>query len=205
MGQLSKERLDLINQRQGHASNYQSASTYIQNELLPVARKSKREIDELLGARQRLDRAKQVLNHIAILKDKQATLSKSLPKRPRLKSPTEVKVSEFEGLCQEIEALLRAWHYPDVGPVRYSESDHDFVINGRDRRSHGKGFRALSYAAFVIGLMKFCRNNDIPHPGFVVLDSPLVAYKDPELVDENIAQNDVKEAFYRTLAKTSID
>lgn len=205
MKQLVEERFELIAQRNNHVSAYNSASTYIQKELLPVARKSKGEIDELIGTRQRLECAKQVINQLTLLKEKRATLSPALPKRPKLTTPMEVKVNEFEGLCREIEALLTAWHYPDVGPVRFSESNQDIVIKDRERKNPGKGFRALSHAAFVIGLMKFCRKNNLPHPGFVVLDSPLVAYKDPEAGDENITRSEVKEAFYRSLATTPQD
>jgi hypothetical protein len=37
------------------------------------------------------------------------------------------------------------------------------------------------HAAFTIGLAQFCFERDLPHPGFVVLDSPLVTYRPPDL------------------------
>jgi hypothetical protein len=39
----------------------------------------------------------------------------------------------------------------------------------------------------------------MPHPGFVILDSPLLAYKEPQGDDENIAGTDLKERFYEHL------
>jgi hypothetical protein len=39
------------------------------------------------------------------------------------------------------------------------------------------------------------------HPGFVVLDSPLLAYKEPEADNENIAGMDLKPRFYEHLHK----
>jgi hypothetical protein len=39
----------------------------------------------------------------------------------------------------------------------------------------------------------------MPHPGFVVLDSPLIAYKEPKIDDENISGSDLKPRFYEHL------
>jgi hypothetical protein len=39
------------------------------------------------------------------------------------------------------------------------------------------------------------------HPGFVILDSPLLAYKEPKGEDEGIAGTDLKPRFYKHLEK----
>jgi hypothetical protein len=59
------------------------------------------------------------------------------------------------------------------------------------RSAHGKGVRAILHAAFTIGLAQYCFDRDIAHPGFVVLDSPLVTYRPPDvdspgLLDESL-------------------
>jgi hypothetical protein len=41
----------------------------------------------------------------------------------------------------------------------------------------------------------------MPHPGFVILDSRLLAYKEPQGDDENIAGTDLKERFHEHLLK----
>jgi len=51
-------------------------------------------------------------------------------------------------------------------------------VDGKPRISHGKGVRALLHAAFSIGLLRFCMKKNLPHPGFLVLDSPLTSYKE---------------------------
>ena len=49
--------------------------------------------------------------------------------------------------------------------------------------------------------MRHCSIEGLPHPGFVVLDSPLVAYKDPRATDRGpLMEAGVKDAFYRSLA-----
>ena len=48
----------------------------------------------------------------------------------------------------------------------------------------------------MIGLLLEVKRKQLPHPGFVLLDSPLVTYREP---DEHMGEG-VKWAFYRTLA-----
>ena len=52
----------------------------------------------------------------------------------------------------------------------------DLSISGRGRNSHGKGVRAVSYSAFTFGLLDYCFEQSKPHPGFIILDSPLTTY-----------------------------
>ncbi|MDQ7864054.1 hypothetical protein RCO48_32115 [Peribacillus frigoritolerans] len=52
-----------------------------------------------------------------------------------------------------------------------------FYIDSKPTKDYGKGYRAIIYSAFVISLMEYCRDKKMPHPGFVVLDSPLTTYK----------------------------
>ena len=41
--------------------------------------------------------------------------------------------------------------------------------------------RAILHAAFTLSLAQYCFDRDFPHPGFVVLDSPLVTYR-PQII-----------------------
>ena len=113
---------------------------------------------------------------------------------------TNVTSGETEELCQAVESLLRQWQFPELGRVVFSEDDQDLVISGRPRSSHGKGVRAITRASFNLGLMNYCRDRERAHPGFVVLDSPLVVYREPDENEEGFSPN-VKEAFYHDLAE----
>ena len=56
-----------------------------------------------------------------------------------------------------------------------------------------------------IGLLEFCLEHDLPHPGFVVLDSPLLAYWKPEGEQDDLRGTDLKEKFYQYLLGLSSD
>lgn len=113
---------------------------------------------------------------------------------------TKVGADEAEAFCQQIEYLLKDWQFPGLGRVTFGEEDQDIVISGRERTSHGKGVRAIAHAAFNLALMRLCHIESLPHPGLVVIDSPLVVYREPD-TDEGEFSRDVKDAFYRSVAK----
>lgn len=117
------------------------------------------------------------------------------------KGATRTQISKFvlDEFAQTIQSILQEWDYPDVSRVYFDEAKKDIVISGKDRCSTGKGLRAITHAAFTIGLMEFCRERGLPHPGFIILDSPLLAYWKPEGSEDDLRGTDLKENFYRYL------
>jgi AAA domain len=98
-----------------------------------------------------------------------------------------------------IETILKAWHFPEPDRVYFDSKSRDLVISGKLRTARGKGLRAITHAAFTIGLLDYCRRKGTPHPGFVVLDSPLLAYRAPEGLDDDLRGTDLNEQFYAYL------
>jgi hypothetical protein len=99
---------------------------------------------------------------------------------------------------------LRAWQFPNLIRVTFSEDDQDVVISGQRRSSHGKGVRAITHAAFNLAILRYCRARSMPHPGVVLIDSPLIVYRQPDQGEGNFSR-DVKDAFYRSLAGACSD
>lgn len=99
-----------------------------------------------------------------------------------------------------VSNLLKAWDFPGDCLVHFDKETSDFVIDGKPRGSRGKGLRAITHAAVTIALMEYCQENDLPHPGFVVLDSPLLAYFKPEGdEDRQLQGTNLNELFYSYL------
>ncbi|MYC69003.1 MAG: hypothetical protein F4X12_22065 [Acidobacteriia bacterium] len=112
---------------------------------------------------------------------------------------TEIGSSTLNALAQTVQRVLSDWHYPNVEPVFFDEVKKDFQIGGKRRGSTGKGLRAITHAAVNIALLEFCLDAGLPHPGFVVLDSPLLAYWEPEGDEDDLTGTDLKERFYEYL------
>ena len=125
----------------------------------------------------------------------------------------ELSTTVLDDYAQHVLHLLQSWNFPEADRAYFESSERDLVINGQLRSSNGKGVRAITHAAMTIGLMEFCQQRDLPHPGFVVLDSPLLAYKSPEETEDTdlskediaLAESDVKPCFYDYLSRNLQD
>jgi hypothetical protein len=110
-----------------------------------------------------------------------------------------------DSFAQTVQSLLKAWHFPEGGRVFFDPKARDLVISGKSRSAFGKGLRAITYAAFTLALLVFCRARHIPHTGFVVLDSPLLAYREPDGDEDDLQGTDLQEQFYLYLQGLSAD
>ncbi|MDP9702407.1 hypothetical protein J2T16_005385 [Paenibacillus intestini] len=85
-------------------------------------------------------------------------------------------------LTKLMNGFLVVMKFPELNPetnnVSFDIKEYDFVINGKARSVYGKGFRSIIYSVFVISLMVYCQKNNLPHTGFVVIDSPLTTYQE---------------------------
>lgn len=115
--------------------------------------------------------------------------------------------SEAHELSTVVKQVLKAWNYPGADAVHFERGDQDIVVDGKRRRDNGAGVRALLHAAFKVGVLVFCIEKGRPHPGFVILDSPLFAYRPAEedrfenLTDDELElrKADVATHFYSYL------
>lgn len=179
----------------------------IENELMPRVKESAAILQSQDSRRDLLIKAKSILDQLDQLRAHSSVLEVATTARTpnsQLNS-TRASTGEMEAFVEAVQELLEAWRYPGVGRVVFSEDDQDLVISGQPRISHGKGVRALTCSAFVVGLLRHCRSKQLPHPSVVLLDSPLVAYREPDsntddAEDQQLRMAGVKEAFYRSLA-----
>jgi hypothetical protein len=114
---------------------------------------------------------------------------------------TDISAFVMDEFSEHLRLLLKSWNFPETDRIHYDPQKKDFVISGKPRGSRGKGMRAITHSAFSITLLEFTRDKDLPHPGFVVLDTPLLAYREPEHDDDDLSETDIKDHFYDYLSK----
>lgn len=180
-----------------------AADNTIKNELKPRFQAVAMKIRELTDKQPVFLRALYLYECIMDFSKLINSLKKENLQKPAKSTFTSLSASETEEFCKEVEAVLREWKYPDLDRVTFSEHDDDIIISGQKRASHGKGVRAITHTAFNLGLLRFCLKRSMPHPGLLVVDSPLVVYRqaDPDFDprDKDFSP-DVKDAFYRSLS-----
>jgi hypothetical protein len=123
----------------------------------------------------------------------------------RLGVPTTI-AHEF---AQTVSTVLSEWQFPGKRHVAFDEGTYDLRIDGKNRRDNGKGARAITHAAFKVALLIYCNERDLPHPGFVVLDTPLLTYRDPihssagalTADEQAIANTSLKDFFFAHLSR----
>ena len=82
--------------------------------------------------------------------------------------------------CGEtVKAVLKAWKFPDADKVQFDGKANDITVGGKSRAANGKGVRAVLHAAFNVAVIIHCIDNNRPHAGFLVLDTPLLTYREP--------------------------
>ncbi|PLR45468.1 hypothetical protein [Chimaeribacter arupi] len=121
------------------------------------------------------------------------------------KITTKLPKKALKDFSKTVKRILEAWDFPDTGSVFFDEKSMDFVINGKLRGNRGKGLRAITHAAVTLGLFEYCKEHSLPHPGFVVLDSPLLAYYKPEGKSDSLKGSALKKKFYKYLLEEHSD
>jgi hypothetical protein len=109
---------------------------------------------------------------------------------------------------ETVKSVLTAWHFPQADKIQFDPQTSDITIAGKRRAANGKGVRAILHAAFNVAVIVYAIENQLPHPGFLVLDTPLLTYREPitsrhgELTDDEAAlkSTSLAEHFYRHLA-----
>ncbi|MFM0244293.1 MULTISPECIES: AAA family ATPase [Paraburkholderia] len=96
--------------------------------------------------------------------------------------------------------LIHAWGFESIRQVTFDAAAFDIKVDGRRRASFGQGVRALFLAAYYVALLQYAEKVGRPHPGFVVIDSPLKPFSDRKQGDPDVPMTTVNMRFYSWLA-----
>jgi hypothetical protein len=157
-----------------------------------------KKLDDLRARAETCRKAIEHLERILELEELREEANKPKKKRTTDVAGAAVSTAQAAPFSREVEALLKAWHFPDLDRVSFSENDQDVVISGRARKSHGKGVRAITRAAFNLALLRLCIEDARPFPNFVRIDSPLLVYEEPD-ADESSFPQDIKKHFWESV------
>jgi hypothetical protein len=187
--------------RQAELDAISSELNELMEQLVDVASKK---VDEL---RVRAEYCRKAIEHLERIQELEELLQEA--NRPKKKQKmavagAAVSTAQADPFRREVEALLKAWHFPDLDRVSFSENDQDVVISGRARKSHGKGVRAITRAAFNLALLRLCIEGERPFPNFVLIDSPLLVYEEPDAGESTFPQ-DIKKHFWESVKASFTD
>jgi hypothetical protein len=198
-----RDELDQINEELlVRQALYNEADGEIRTSMSPLVAAARNEFSDVVEKRAEVQAAIDMFDRLEKLQERRKTLldedADDGTESPQIEAG--IPDSSAHALSMTIERILRSWNFPGECRVHYDKERSDFIIDGKPRGSRGKGLRAITHAAVTLGLMEYCREQSLPHPGFVIMDSPLLAYFEPEGEDDQALQGtDLKERFYEYL------
>lgn len=145
--------------------------------VIPSSTEVAARLDNLVNQRIEFERASSERDQIRQLSELKRQIETALDTKEEKETWEQLSAKALRDLCSEIETILGEWSWKGPGRVDFDQKEYDIVVDGQSRQSHGKGVRAVLYAAFAIGLLRYCKSKGKPHPGIVVIDSPLTSYK----------------------------
>jgi hypothetical protein len=142
-----------------------------------------------------------------------AAIKATPTKSDRGSLPVGPDSSTLFGFGETIKVVLTAWGFPDADKVQFDTKLNDITVAGKARSANGKGVRAVLHAAFNVAMAIHCIDKGLPHPGFIVIDTPLLTYREPlrsrhgELSEDEkvLKASGLAEKFYRHLASLEDD
>ncbi|MCB4858235.1 hypothetical protein K7W03_01365 [Sphingobium sp. PNB] len=180
---------------------YANVDAEIRQTMAPEVEEARAKFTDIIETRSVVRGSLALFDRLEKLEARRAVLDDVTPE-PAEKAKVAVGFSEVVAhqFSLKVEHILKAWNFPGECRVHYDKDTSDFVIDGKPRGSRGKGLRAITHAAVSIALLEYCQEHELPHPGFLLLDSPLLAYFKPEGDEDTALQGtDLKERFYSYL------
>ena len=195
---LSSEEKDLATSLKEAENEYEELDQAIQRTITPQVSAFRTSFSELIEKRANINKIIELFARSERLEERKRSLLEDSGK-PAQKSEVKTGIPESiaHELSMKVSTILKAWHFPGECHVYFDKKAVDFVIDGKPRGSSGKGLRAITHTAVNVALLEYCQENGLSHPGFLVLDSPLLAYYEPESEDDiALSGSNLKEMFY---------
>jgi hypothetical protein len=204
---LERRRTRWRAERDRCEAKVQEVDALVANSLVPEMQEMSQRLKVLVGRRVDLEAAINDEAQAASLRQMKESIEEAATGTGKTRKWEPLPSSALRNFCKEVETLLSDWNWKGEGRVEFDDSTYDIIVDGQARQSHGKGVRAVLYSAFVVALLRFCLANRLPHPGFVLIDSPLTSYKKGKNNGEadGPVSGDMEAGFWRWLANSKLD
>jgi hypothetical protein len=204
VAELQNELIMLRDSFQNKSTDYDRLDSAIQQTVAPQVGDERVVFSALVEKRASVQRSVELYTRKLVLEERKLALLQEDEDIGERNSEVVygIPIAIAHDFSKKLSTILKAWDFPGDCLVHFDNSLTDFVIDGKPRGSRGKGLRAITHAAVTIGLLEYCQEHGLSHPGFVVLDSPLLAYFKPEGDDDfALKGTDLKERFYKYLVE----
>ncbi len=206
---VNNQELENISERINKLEiEYHEIDNTIKNEFTPKLNSVKEKLSKINESVSLVSKIELLDKELNFYITEKTNIEVKISLKPVPQTPENIDNKIIDDLCKEIKNILKEWNYPNSDSVVFDSSRKvfDFVISGKARSAYGKGMRAVSYSAVLLGLMSYCNKKSIPFTKSLIIDSPLTTYhgKEIEKQEDGIDIN-IEHAFFKYFAHKEMD
>lgn len=97
--------------------------------------------------------------------------------------------SFFNEYMLTLQEILKKCKYKNFNTVNFDEKKLDMIINGRQKSSNGKGYKAFYNSVMLIALSKLIFEKGIFKPNILILDSPILPLRLVEIEEDSVEES----------------
>jgi hypothetical protein len=201
---LNSQKQNLVSLIQKKLKESDTITQRLNEVIFPKVEGLKTDINQYLLIESRILKIKFIDDEVSKLYKEKHRLNDILSDKEAEENFSLIGYSLLNEYCKYIEKRLQNWNYEPTVKVAFNShyKVFDIVISGKSRRSFGKGKRAISYSACLLGLLDYCKKENKPFTNLIVLDSPLTTYEEKKRKKTNEKlNNSIKNSFFKDIAE----
>lgn len=187
---LEKKKDMLINQR-----NEQEEK--IRGELEPKIRQLKKQLDNFKTSLRFAEMNIMIDQFSTFLKQERDAVENEETADIHLNVKEKFKEVFKELLDMEVDELLKYCDYQNYLDSYFDIDSYDVVVNGHEKKSQGKGFRAFLNTILAVAMENCLEKMGHYHPALFVVDSPILSLKEKDSKRDSSVTEPMKEHLFR--------
>lgn len=204
-GDIDRETATLNDKRNALIDQRKKVQELISGDLQPRIDELRDKMVAFTAALERA-KAKEMVNAFAKILQEQfeAITSNDEEVSENAKFDIIAQMSEYmtAKLSSRLETILKDCNYDNFVGARYEESLCDVVVNGSEKMSQGKGFRAFLNAVMAIAVQEWLEGYNLYQPQLLVMDSPILSLKErEENVGSQVTTNGMRSGLFRYMVE----
>jgi hypothetical protein len=202
MQELTEKRKKLQEESDKKIKEFEQIELTIKNKLQPIIEVHSKNLEKFLEIKDNKARLNLIVSDIKELNIQKEYYEKSIKEAGKRRPPLPKRIiaeNYYESFSNQLSEILKTWGLK-YKSISYNKEENDVKLDDKIRTEFGKGLRAVIRSAFMVGLIRHCQTKGTPHPAFLILDSPLTAYKgqDKGKTEEEIPK-DIETLFFNSL------
>ncbi|WP_295268835.1 AAA family ATPase [Veillonella sp.] len=180
---LREEHDELEKKRKEKSTARNQVEERIRGELKPKIQQLRKQLDEYQKSLQYAEMTSMIKKFSGFLRTERNAVENEEVEDVKFDAKEKFKEVFQKYLDEELEMLLKSCAYPDYVDSWFNFNDCDVVVNGHNKRSQGKGFRAYLNTIVAIAMQNCLVKMGNYHPALFIVDSPILSLKEKDSDD----------------------